>query len=180
MTFTDKSTAQYILNTDKHSALLNTLPLSYPCPPLPPPSLVLFIHLSSFLSPIPSYFAPTLSVTILSSFTTHPSLSHLFCSSSRSILYHFSMRASLSLPHTHRFTFSPQVIISAASSRLMDSWIQSGKVFIVIYCFAWSRLFLYNQIKRINSVFFIADILFLFRAGCISISFAVHASLLKL
>lgn len=53
MTFTDKSTAQYILDTDKHSASLNTLPLSYPCPPLPPLSLVLFIHLSSFLSPIP-------------------------------------------------------------------------------------------------------------------------------
>lgn len=71
MTFTDKSTAQNILNTDKHSASLNTLLLSYPCPPL---SLVLFIHLSGFLSPIPSYFAPTLYVTVLSSFTTHPSL----------------------------------------------------------------------------------------------------------
>lgn len=79
MTFTDKSTAQYILNADKHS----------PSPPPPPPPC------SCFLSPILSFQCFVISYHT----TSTRSPSHLSSSSPplRS-LCHLSIHASVSFP----------------------------------------------------------------------------------
>lgn len=74
MTFTDKSTAQYILNTDKHRASLNTLPFSSSSSSS---SLSLAVY-PPLLFSLPPHslctFSATPSVAVLLSFTTHPSI----------------------------------------------------------------------------------------------------------
>lgn len=104
-----------LMNTLYSTALLYSTNVFLPlCPPL---SLCFFL-----LHPLHTswsrhlFFLPLIIIHISAQ---PPSLSHLLCSSSRSILFHLVVPTSLHLPHTHH---TPEVITEVVRSGRTDSW----------------------------------------------------------